>query len=63
MQRIEAAGRHALLDLDGPVTPEQGQALAEALAKVLVKSGMLADGARLTGPHLLQFADELVEHG
>ena len=37
--------------------------LAETLAKVLIKTGGLADGARLTGPHLIQFAEEFVEHG
>ena len=63
MQTITVGTRTAILDLAEPVTPEQGQMLAEALAKVLVKTGMLASGARLTGPHLIQFAEEYVEHG
>lgn len=62
MQRITADGRNALLDLE-ELTPSQGRMIAEALTKVLIKSGGLANGARLTGPHLIQFAEELVEHG
>ena len=62
MKTITVNGRSALLDLED-VTPAQGALLAETLAKVLVKTGGLADGARLTGPHLIQFAEEFVEHG
>lgn len=62
MKAIEVNGQRAFLDLD-EVTPAQGEMLAEALAKVLIKTGGLADGARLTGPHLIQFAEEYVEHG
>lgn len=62
MKTITVNGRSALLDLQD-VTPAQGEMLAEALTKVLIKTGGLADGARLTGPHLIQFAEEFVEHG
>ena len=62
MKTIEVDGRTAILDVQD-VTPDQGAMLAEALAKVLVKTGGLAEGARLTGPHLIQFAEGFVEHG
>lgn len=62
MKTIEVNGRTAILDIQD-ITPDQGAMLAEALAKVLVKTGGLADGVRLTGPHLIQFAEEIVEHG
>ena len=63
MQTITVDGRKAILDIPADQhTASTSQMLAEALAKMLVKSGMLADGAHLTGPHLLQFAEEFVEH-
>ena len=64
MQTITVGDRTAILDLTiEQITPEQGMMLAEALTKMLIKSGALSNGACLTGPHLLQFAEEFVEHG
>ena len=54
-------GRTVLLDLDA-MTPDQAMMLAQAAATLLARSGMIADGAALSGPHLLQFLDELGEH-
>ena len=62
MKMIEVDGRRAHIDME-EVSPDQGAMHAEALAKVLMKTGGLADGAHLTGPHLIQFAEEYVEHG
>lgn len=63
METITVDGRTALLDIpESEHGSHSSKMLAEALAKILIKSGMLANGALLTGPHLLQFAEELVEH-
>lgn len=62
MKRVTVGERTAILDVE-PITPEQGALLAEALAKMLIKTGSLANGALLTGPHLLQFTEEWLEHG
>lgn len=62
LQTVTVGNRSAVLDLEPEMSPHQARLLAEALAKVLVKTGALANGARLTGPHLLQFAEEFAEH-
>jgi hypothetical protein len=62
MKTIKARGKTAHLDLED-ITPAQGAALAESLGRVLISRGGIRDGAILTGPHLLQFAEELIEHG
>lgn len=59
MKKIEAGNKMALLDIS-EVTPEQGQILAETLAKVIVSSGQYANGAYLTGPHLIMFGEEMI---
>lgn len=58
--QIIAGDRSAVLDI-GDLTPDQGLALASSAAALLMRSGMLAQGAVLTGPHLMQFMDELAE--
>jgi len=60
MKKIEAGQKVALLDIP-EVTPEQGQILAETLAKVIVSSGQYANGALLTGPHLIMFGEEIID--
>lgn len=63
MKTITVDNRSAVLDLPASeLSAAAGEMLGEALAKMLVKTGMLADGALLTGPHLLQFAEEYLEH-
>lgn len=63
MKTITVGTRSAILDIPADQHgPESSKMLAEALTKMLVKTGQLADGAHLTGPHLLQFAEEFVEH-
>ncbi|MAM84463.1 MAG: hypothetical protein CL472_07295 [Acidobacteria bacterium] len=63
MQKITVGNRSAVLGIHADQhSAETSKMLAEALAKILVKTGQLAEGAHLTGPHLLQFAEELVEH-
>lgn len=63
MQKITVGNRSAVLDIPADQhSAETSKMLGEALAKMLVKTGQLAEGAHLTGPHLLQFAEEFVEH-
>lgn len=51
-------GRTVVLDID-TISPDQGMALAEAVAAMLVRSGRIRDDVALSGPHLLQFLSEL----
>lgn len=60
MKKIEAGNKAALLDIP-EVTPEQGQLFAETLARVIVSSGQYANGAYLTGPHLIMFGEEMID--
>lgn len=60
MRTIKAHGETAILDIED-ITPDQGLQLAEALGRVLLVSGGLGGRICLTGPDLIQFADELVD--
>ncbi|WP_217191124.1 hypothetical protein [Pseudomonas shirazica] len=47
--------------LDPPVE-QQRDLLASAIGDALVKAGMIAPNTPLTGPQLLHFLDQLVDH-
>lgn len=49
-----------LVDLDN-ISPEQGLHLANAMADLLIRSGMIDPNAALSGPHLIQFTRELAD--
>ena len=47
--------------LDAPVE-QQRDLLASAIGEALVKAGMISPNTPLTGPQLLYFLDQLVDH-
>lgn len=57
---IEDGRTITLQDLDN-VSPEQGLALATAIADFLVRAGHIRDDVSLSGPHLLQFLSEAAD--
>lgn len=60
MKTVQVNDRSAILDVE-EVSPHQGLILAETLCRLLVSTGNFAEGARMTGPSLVQFAEEMIE--